>query len=271
MKKIFVWIILLLILTSCWVKKQDNIENKNNLNNNKIKLINKKEKNNTDNKKIISDFSSGIIDKINQKEKNNDNNFLEKKELKKIDEFRNSNNNFNFWFKDCNSLFKTKNAKFECQKLSLKEISVWCTDTFWDNAPWNFKIEKLFNLNKFNLLDKNKVLKLKWECIKNRKKSKNIDTSNNNLSKEQIFLNNFKLSDCEKYSSKLEEIYNDSENPVDDCKISFAINIANDCNILNWKVKDKCLNIKKDIDLFRRLKINEKLYWNFNLYEKIIN
>ena len=244
MKKISILFILIvsIIMTSCYPKDTVKLTNKDITNKEGIKISNKK--NIETWKKIVSEENWKILEYINKWKK------------------------YNFYNLDCKKMFENNIDIKKCQELSLWEIKYWCIDLEW---PWNIKnIEELINVNKFNLLDKLKIEKIKKECTDIRQALHKKDIEENVVWDFNIWKCNDTIN---VYINKkwypLSVDKNDYKNYLlEKCEIWYAISYKNDCNIItNEKRKNKCIKIKEKVDRFNDLKNNYDIYWEFDLVD----
>ena len=144
------------------------------------------------------------------------------------------------------------------------------------------------DLYKMCVIEKQKAKKLYEEQQK-----KEVKKMQERFKKIQEWIKNFKIEDCEKYAKyhiiklppknvlekmptfekeRFKNIWTKEEQKrkfIEKCKIWYALNIKKDCNILDWELKVKCLQVKKDIQFYKRLQKNYNEYSRFDLRQVV--
>ncbi len=147
-----------------------------------------------------SELENNFVDNINKGETSKEN-------IDKIIDKRNSSSEYNFYMLDCEKEYATNEEIKLCQKLSLKESLVWCDSLSKELEWW---LNKLFNIEKFSLIDSVFVNEAKKYCtdyIKNEKQfylesekfANKMEEYDENLEK---FEKTFDINKCSVYSKK---------------------------------------------------------------------
>ena len=211
---------------------------------------------------------------------------LEQQETEKWNKIVNSKSGLFLYKLDCKKLFKTKQAIKKCELAGLKEAGYSCLDKSYFGTD---DINKIFNKQKFDLIDDATINKYKQMCknqLEEIKKQQEEDQKRQNkLEQVQQQIKNFKLSDCSKLADKqkfelppkdiLEKmssqerknLLNAKQNFIKTCRIWIVLNYKNwDCSVLKKYGLDKeCERIKKELDFYRRIQQEQRQYGNFNL------
>jgi len=199
-------------------------------------------------------------------------------EQKKLREISNLKSGLYFYWLDCKKLFKLPENIKKCEMWWLKEAWYSCLDKSYFK---NMSVDQIFNKKKFDLIDDETIQKYKNMCLQQIKEIKEEQKKQQELMKKQQELmkkiQNFKLSDCDKLANKQHfETFTvtnwkkiTAEQQKKDfilrCKIGYAIKYKKDCSILPADLKQKCEQIKKDLDYYNKLLQEERIYGKFDL------
>ena len=286
-KIIYVWLMLLsLLLASCgndvvkndlWKnqkvnkqKVQQNIKQKKQVNNVKWNIEN-------DNLSKLNRIENQEVknQEVENQEVKNQEEILEQKDTKIIEKIDQTIKDIGWYKLDCKKKFKTQNWQLQCQEKQLLEAWTMCFDKkLWITLN---NIDNYFTKQRFDLLVKEEIKQYKNICIaklkemtkqeeKDRIINQKMEKANKELDKIQ---KTFKLSDCEKYFKKWEK--EDIIDLIKQCKLQYAIQIKNNCEILPKDLQKECKQTQKDIEIFGRMKTNYRLYVENNLFDKITN
>ena len=193
------------------------------------------------------------------------------------------------WYKiNCKKEFVTERMRKECQLKQLEELSYLCDiPELWINLS---NIDKYFDSQKFDLVNRERILKSKESCKHLLEEDKKSAVFQNKLRQK---IENFKLDDCIKLSGDLRLldlpptkelelipskerrllIANAKKEFVKKCQIGFILNYkGGDCSLLKaYGLNKICVQIKRDIDFYRRLQTEEREYGAFNLESIFLN
>ncbi len=207
-------------------------------------------------------------------------------ELQKIDLLRNSTWTYNFWFRDCQKEFKSEKAITECQRLALKEAIVGCIDP---EGPGQLSLGELFNHKKYSLLPTWEVERAYRLCEAQKRK---FELQNNVSSDDEEITQRFNVFDFlpESSSEAVLTIWSGGQRVlingpqacekainlavdadpayrkfwIERCEIGYVLNYWGWCKELkNSKLRKKCEEISKDIELYRKLQEAYYVYGSF--------
>jgi len=178
MKKLLIFLPIVLLSACGWINKQD--QQVNNIDQDKNQQLDieleQQENDNSKNQWNIENQEKELVNDIETKQKDlnkwnlKQQNFIKErekevekkeKELKKWDEIVNSKSGLFFYNLDCKKLFKTQETIKKCQMACLKEAGYSCIDTSYF---WTDNINKIFNIQKFDLIDSKTINKYKQIC-----------------------------------------------------------------------------------------------------------
>ena len=211
---------------------------------------------------------------------------LEQQETEKWNKIVNSKSGLFFYKLNCKKLFKTRQTIKKCELAGLKEAGYSCLAKSYFGTD---DINKIFNKQKFDLIDDATINKYKQMCKNQldeiKQQQEEEQKRQNKLEQVQQQIKNFKLSDCSKLADKqkfelppkdiLEKmssqerknLLNEKQNFIKTCRIWVVLNYKNwDCSLLKKYGLDKeCERIKKELDFYRRIQQEQRQYGNFNL------